>query len=91
MIDYESFLSRAAGLMQESAIRKMGGVSAPGRDLISFAPGYPDPAMFAWEDFRAISAELLSGADGSVLQYGPTRGYKPLLGVLTEILATRGI
>ena len=91
MINYDEFLSRAAGRMQESAIRKMGGVAAHGRDIISFAPGFPDPAMFAWSEFRAIAADLLSGKDGSVLQYGPTRGYRPLLESLGEILADRGI
>ncbi|MGH9314509.1 MAG: PLP-dependent aminotransferase family protein [Vicinamibacterales bacterium] len=91
MINYDEFLSRAAGRMQESAIRKMGGVAAHGRDVISCAPGYPDPAMFAWDEFRAIAADLLSGADGSVLQYGPTRGHRPLLGIISEILAQRGI
>ncbi len=91
MINYDTFLSRAAAGMQASAIRKMGTVLAQARDVISFAPGYPDPATFAWEDFRAINAELLSGADGTVLQYGPTRGHKPLLGALTEILKSRGI
>lgn len=91
MKNYDNFLSRAALGMQESAIRKMGTVLAQARDVISFAPGYPDPAVFVWDEFRAITAELLSGADGAVLQYGPTRGYKPLLGAIVEILKGRGI
>lgn len=91
MIDYDEFLSRAAGRMQESAIRKMGTVLAQGRDIISFAPGYPDPATFNWKEYRAIAADLLSGSDGSVLQYGPTRGFKPLVATIADILAARGI
>jgi 2-aminoadipate transaminase len=91
MKNYDNFLSRAALGMQESAIRKMGTVLAQARDVISFAPGYPDPAVFAWDEFRAITSELLSGADGAVLQYGPTRGYKPLVGAIVEILKGRGI
>jgi 2-aminoadipate transaminase len=91
MTNYDQFLSRAARGMQESAIRKMGTVLAQARDIISFAPGYPDPATFAWEEFRGITAELLSGEDGSVLQYGPTRGHKPLVGALVQILEGRGI
>jgi 2-aminoadipate transaminase len=91
MTDYEQFLSRAAVGMRESAIRKMGTVLAQARDIISFAPGYPDPATFAWQEFRAITADLLDGRDGSVLQYGPTRGHRPLLAALVEILAGRGI
>jgi 2-aminoadipate transaminase len=91
MTDYSDFFSGAARVMQESAIRKMGGVVAQGRDIISFAPGYPDPAVFLWDHFRALASDLLSGSDGSVLQYGPTRGYKPLIGVLAELLAERGV
>jgi 2-aminoadipate transaminase len=91
MIDYGGFLSRSAGRMQESAIRRMGAVQAQERDIISFAPGYPDPATFAWDEFREIANDLLNSREGSVLQYGPTRGHKPLLGMIAEILAARGI
>jgi 2-aminoadipate transaminase len=91
MIDYDAFLSRAAEQMKESAIRKMGGVLAQGRDIVSFAPGYPAPQTFAWADFQEIARELLAGRDGSVLQYGPTRGYRPLLDVISGIMAQRGV
>lgn len=90
MIDYDGFLSRAAGRMQESAIRKMGMVLTQTRDIISFAPGYPAPETFPWEEFREIGRELFSGADGSVLQYGPTRGYRPLLEAIAAIMQRRG-
>ena len=91
MTNYDQFLSSAAERMQESAIRKMGTVLASGRDVISFAPGYPAPDMFPWEEFRDIAAGLLSGSDGNVLQYGPTRGYRPLLEIILTILQKRGI
>ena len=89
MINYDAFFSSAAGQMQESAIRRMGTVLAQERDIISFAPGYPAPETFPWAEFQAIARELLSGADGSVLQYGPTRGYKPLLEAVAGIMAAR--
>jgi 2-aminoadipate transaminase len=89
MIDYNGFLSRAAGHMQESAIRRMGMVLAQPRDIISFAPGYPAPETFPWEEFREISRELLSGSDGGVLQYGPTRGFRPLLDTILGIMERR--
>lgn len=89
MIDYDSFLSQAAGHMQESAIRRMGTVLAQKRDIISFAPGYPAPETFPWEEFREITRELLTGNQGAVLQYGPTRGYRPLLEVISEIMRRR--
>jgi 2-aminoadipate transaminase len=91
MINYEQFLSRSAEQMRGSAIRKMGTVLAQSRDIISFAPGYPAPETFPWGEFTEITRELLSGADGAVLQYGPTRGYKPLLDAIAGIMHARGV
>ncbi|HJR58091.1 MAG TPA: PLP-dependent aminotransferase family protein [Vicinamibacterales bacterium] len=91
MINYNEFLSRAAEQMKGSAIRRMGTVLAQSRDTISFAPGYPAPDTFAWQEFTEITRELLTGADGSVLQYGPTRGFKPLLEEILAIMAARGV
>jgi 2-aminoadipate transaminase len=91
MIQYDSFFSRGARTMQESAIRKLGGLGGRVPDLISFAPGFPDPGLFAWDEFRDAASSLLDGSDGSVLQYGPTRGYRPLVEALPAILADRGI
>jgi 2-aminoadipate transaminase len=90
MINYDGFFSRAAGHMRASAIRKMGGVLVEGRDIVSFAPGFPAPDTFPWQDFQEIAHELLSGRDGSVLQYGPTRGYRPLLESIADVMARRG-
>lgn len=90
MINYDHFLSRAAGHMQGSAIRRMGMVLAQNRDIISFAPGYPAPDTFPWAEFQEIARDLLSGADGSVLQYGPTRGFAPLLEGVAGIMQARG-
>jgi 2-aminoadipate transaminase len=91
MTDYQRFLSPTGRHLHESAIRKMGTVVARTEDLVSFAAGYPDPSHFPWEDFKEIATELLSGQDASVLQYGPTRGYKPLLEATRGVLAERGI
>jgi 2-aminoadipate transaminase len=91
MTDYQRFLSPTGRHLHESAIRKMGTVVARTEDLVSFAAGYPDPSLFPWDDFRDIANQLLSGRDGSVLQYGPTRGHKPLLEAVLELLAVRGI
>jgi 2-aminoadipate transaminase len=91
MINYDTFLSRAGAHMQESAIRQMGTVLAKSKDMISFAPGYPAEDQFPWPPLTEIARELLSGADGSVLQYGPTRGYRPLRDATVELMRTRGI
>jgi 2-aminoadipate transaminase len=69
----------------------MGTVVARAGDLVSFAPGYPDPNLFPWDELRDISSSLLDGHDGSTLQYGPTRGHRPLLEQALVDLETRGI
>jgi 2-aminoadipate transaminase len=89
ILDYEGHFSRGARAMRESAIRRAGDVR--GHDIISLAPGFPDPSLFAWEEFRDIAQTVLSGADPAALQYGPTRGYRPLIEALCEILHTRGM
>lgn len=90
-MNYEALLSRAGERMQQSAIRQMGTVAAENPDLISFAPGYPAHEAFAWDALRALVPPLLSGADHSVLQYGPTRGHKPFLEWLLGLLGRREI
>ncbi|MEQ1574603.1 MAG: PLP-dependent aminotransferase family protein [Vicinamibacterales bacterium] len=91
MTEYNAFLSPTGRHLHESAIRRMGTVVAKAPDLVSFAAGYPDPSLFPWDDFREIAAQLLTGADPTVLQYGPTRGYTPLLDATIDVLAGRGI
>jgi 2-aminoadipate transaminase len=91
MTDYEKFLSRTGRELHESAIRRMGTVVAKAGDLVSFAPGYPDASLFPWQELRDIASELLSGHDGSTLQYGPTRGHQPLLEAIAGLLKRRGI
>ncbi|MGE5244649.1 MAG: PLP-dependent aminotransferase family protein [Betaproteobacteria bacterium] len=90
MIDYDRSFSRTAATMQESAIRKMSALALRVPDLVSFAPGFPAPDLFAWDELRDIARELLDGRESSVLQYGATRGYRPLIEALIEILAGRG-
>lgn len=85
-------LSNAAQQFQESAIRRtsMLGAAVPG--LISLAAGYPSPDVFPWDDLQSIAADLLARRDGSALQYGATRGYRPLIEqLLAKTLKDRGI
>jgi len=91
MMNYDTYLSQAAAAMQESAIRRMGSILAQNRNLISFAPGYPAPETFPWADLREIAQELLSGSHGNALQYGPTRGFRPLLELIAGIMEHRGV
>ena len=91
MTKYDAYFSQASRGMRESAIRRAGDVESLVTDLVSLAPGFPDPSVFAWKEFNEIARDILSGSDPSVLQYGQTRGYRPLLEALTEILSGRGI
>lgn len=91
MIDHQAFLSSAARNYQESAIRKTGALAATVPDLISFAAGYPAAELFPWEPLRAVTAELLERHDANTLQYGATRGYRPLIDQVIAQLAARGV
>ena len=85
-------LSKAAQHFQESAIRRAGALSASVPGLISFAAGYPAPDVFPWADLESITAQILARHDGNTLQYGATRGYRPLIEhLLANTLAARGI
>jgi 2-aminoadipate transaminase len=90
-MQYDAYWSRAAHAMAGSAIRKMGTVSVRVPGLISFAPGYPSPDSFPWDECRAITGDLLAERRTSALQYGPTRGFAPLVDAIVEVLGTRRI
>lgn len=91
MTNYEQFFSEAGRALRESAIRKMGTVLAASREVISFAPGYPAQESFAWEAFRGIADDLLTRQSRDLLQYGPTRGYRPLVETIIGLQKARGI
>lgn len=85
-------LSTAANNFQESAIRRIGALSGSIPGLISLSAGYPAPEVFPWADLEAITAQILARHDGNTLQYGATRGYRPLIeNLLANTLKARGI
>jgi 2-aminoadipate transaminase len=77
--------------VQTSAIREIFKLlSRPG--IISFAGGFPDPALFDVQGIREASGQALGDASaGAVLQYGATEGWGPLKEALVTHLATKGI
>ena len=88
---HESSFSRMGAQLTGSAIRQMGILAAGRPDLISFAPGYPDPATFAWQAYRDIADDLLRSGHEDTLQYGQTRGYGPLIEAVVPRLRAHGI
>lgn len=91
MIDHTSYFSTAAREYQESAIRRAGALAGRIPDLISFAAGSPSADVFPWDELADISAGLLARRDGQVLQYGATRGYRPLIEQIAAHLLGKGV
>jgi DNA-binding transcriptional MocR family regulator len=75
--------------VETSAIRELFKLlGKPG--IISFAGGFPDPAMFDVEGIReAVNAALTQEA-GATLQYGATEGHNPLREQLAAFMASKG-
>jgi 2-aminoadipate transaminase len=75
--------------VETSAIRELFKLlGKPG--IISFAGGFPDPAMFDVEGIREAVNAALTDNPGAALQYGATEGYNPLREQLVEIMASKG-
>lgn len=61
-------------------------------DIISFAGGIPDPALFPTDDFRAAFDSILSSdQQGAALQYSVSEGHVPLRDWLTGQMADLGV
>jgi DNA-binding transcriptional MocR family regulator len=61
-------------------------------DILSFAGGIPDPALFPKDAFAAAYAEVLAGPQGqSALQYSVSEGYPPLRDWIAGRMAALGI
>ncbi len=75
---------------ETSAIREL--FKLLGRSgIVSFAGGFPDPAMFDVEGIREASAKALANEAGAALQYGATEGYGPLREELAKFMANKGV
>jgi DNA-binding transcriptional MocR family regulator len=76
--------------VETSAIRELFKLlGKPG--IISFAGGFPDPAMFDIEGIKEASSKALNEEPGSALQYGATEGYGPLREQLCTFMASKGV
>jgi 2-aminoadipate transaminase len=87
-IDYDDVLSEVARALKPNAIRKLTHLLAR-PEVISLAPGAPSPDVFPKEELAQIASSLIRERWSSVLQYGPTRGYSPLIQALVEHLRAR--
>jgi 2-aminoadipate transaminase len=83
-------LSRWALLARPNAIRSLTPLLSRA-DVISLAAGAPSPETFPTEELAEIAARALIESGKAALQYGSTRGYRPLLGQVIDFLRSRGI
>jgi DNA-binding transcriptional MocR family regulator len=75
--------------IETSAIRELFKLlGKPG--IISFAGGFPDPALFDVEGILESSTAVLKSQPGPVLQYGATEGWQPLREGISRFLANKG-
>lgn len=75
--------------VETSAIRELFKLlGKPG--IVSFAGGFPDPAMFDVAGIQEASNKALTEEPGGALQYGATEGYGPLREQLSAFMATKG-
>lgn len=90
-MDWQNVLATRNARMKASEIRELLKLlDQP--DIISFAGGIPDPALFPAEAFRTAFAEALSGdRAGAALQYSVSEGYLPLRDWIAGEMAKLGI
>jgi Transcriptional regulators containing a DNA-binding HTH domain and an aminotransferase domain (MocR family) and their eukaryotic orthologs len=91
MLDWEQIFASRSSRMKASEIRELLKLlDQP--DIISFAGGIPDPALFPDEAFKEAYADIFSsGQVGSALQYSVSEGYKPLREWIVAEVAKIGI
>ncbi len=86
----KDLFSKMAQEAKASEIREMLKVIKSG-DIISFAGGMPDPALFPVEEIRQIAADVLEQRPGAALQYETTEGYERLREELFKFMRSEGM
>ncbi|MDG3575822.1 PLP-dependent aminotransferase family protein [Rhizobium sp. YJ-22] len=91
MLDWDHIFATRSSRMRASEIRELLKLlDQP--EIISFAGGIPDPALFPDEEFKAAYADIFSdGTVNAALQYSVSEGYKPLREWLAGEMGKLGI
>ncbi len=91
MLNWENIFATRSSRMRASEIRELLKLlERP--DIISFAGGIPDPALFPDVEFRQAYADIFSGPTvNAALQYSVSEGYKPLREWLVGQMGALGI
>lgn len=72
-------ISNKVQVVRGSVIRQMAEAAASRKDTISFANGNPSSDTFPVEDFARFAADSFRDDPNSILQYGLSQGYPPLI------------
>ncbi len=90
-MNWESVLASRSSRMKASEIRELLKLlDQP--DIISFAGGIPDPALFPREEFQRAFSDILSkDSHAGALQYSVSEGYTPLREWIAGQMATLGV
>ncbi|MBY2938298.1 PLP-dependent aminotransferase family protein [Rhizobium leguminosarum] len=90
MLNWDTMFASRSSRMRASEIREL--LKLLDRpDIISFAGGIPDPALFPDQEFKQAYADIFAAAVNSALQYSVSEGYKPLREWLVGQMAALGI
>ena len=91
MLNWEQIFATRSSRMRASEIRELLKLlDQP--DIISFAGGIPDPALFPDVAFKEAYSDIFSGAQvNAALQYSVSEGYKPLREWIVGEVAKVGI
>lgn len=81
--------SKRMSRIKPSGIRAVQKRIAGKSDMISFAAGLPDPALYPLEDLRKAADTMLEKEGATAFAYGLTKGYGPLLDYLTDRMNNR--
>lgn len=89
MDKYVRFMAKRTRRLAASEIRELLKLTE-GKDIISFAGGLPDPAVFMREELAEIAKEVILTKGDKALQYSPTKGVTPFLETLKEFMRGHG-
>src|SRR5437879_3030620 len=83
--------SNAAAVTRSGPIDDLYAAVARRPEIISFAVGAPDPTLLPLELVNTLAGTVAAKYGSSVLQYGMTRGFPPLLEQAHILLSKRHI
>ena len=82
-------ISNKMKVVRGSVIRQMAEAAATKKNAISFANGNPSSDSFPVDDFLRFSNQVFQTDPNSILQYGLSQGYPPLLEALKHRLSEK--